>query len=202
MAHMIEVAKSGRAACRTCKKPIAKDELRFGEEFANQFSADGGTSYRWHHLACAAQKLAPELKQALDAYSGSVPDREELDRLMAAGIAKEAAKPGGFPYADKAPTGRARCLQCREAIAKGTPRVAIEREIETGMGMTKGAAYMHPKCVAAQVEASEGDLEELVSQLRENSKLPAGELEQVIEEVESGGGAEAASADGGGGADA
>jgi hypothetical protein len=187
MAHMIEVAKSGRAACRTCKKNIAKDELRFGEEFVNQFSSDGGPSYRWHHLECAAQKLAPELKSALDTYAGDVPNRAELDKLMAAGLAKANAKPAGFPYADKAPTGRARCIQCDTTIEKGTFRVAIEREVDTGTFVTRGAGYMHPKCVSAQLEDAGGDLEEMVSSLRANSKLPADEVEQVIEQVEAGG---------------
>ena len=188
MAHMIEVAKSGRAACRTCKKNIAKDELRFGEEFANQFSTSGEPSYRWHHLECAAQKLAVELKSALDSYAGDVPNRAELDKLMAAGLAKNAAKPAGFPFADKAPTGRARCMQCGESIEKGSFRVAIEREVDTGTMVTRGAGYMHPKCVQAQLEDAGGDLEEMVSNLRANSKLPDAEMEQVIGEVEAGGG--------------
>jgi len=55
MAHVIEAAKSGRAACRTCKEPIAKGELRLGEEVPNQF-AGGETTHVWHHLACAAKK--------------------------------------------------------------------------------------------------------------------------------------------------
>ena len=189
MAHMIEVAKSGRAACRTCKKNIAKDELRFGEEFANQFSTSGEPSYRWHHLACAATKLAPELKSALDAYSGPVPDRADLDKAMAAGLAKAGSKPAGFPYVDKAPTGRAKCMQCDTAIDKGGFRVAIEREVDTGTFVTRGPGYMHPKCVAAQLEDAGGDMEELVSGLRTNSKLTAAEVEQVVDEVE--GGAEA-----------
>jgi poly [ADP-ribose] polymerase len=190
MAHMIEVAKSGRAACRTCKKNIAKDELRFGEEFVNQFSTSGEPGYRWHHLACAAQKLAPELKSALDTYAGDVPNRAELDNLMAAGLAKANAKPAGFPYTDKAPTGRAKCMQCGEAIEKGAFRVAIEREVDTGTMVTRGAGYMHPKCVQSQLEDAGGDLEEMVSNLRANSRLPSAELEQVIGEVEAGGGGE------------
>ena len=48
MGNVIEEAKSGRASCRTCKKAIAKGELRFGEEAPNAF---GDTpSMRWHHL--------------------------------------------------------------------------------------------------------------------------------------------------------
>lgn len=192
MAHMIEVAKSGRAACRTCKKPIAKDELRFGEEIANQFSSSGEPSYRWHHLPCAAQKLPVELKSALDGYAGDVPGRADLDQQMAAGLAKANAKPGGFPYVDKAPTGRARCIQCDAAIEKGAFRVAIEREVDTGTFVTRGAGYMHPACVAGQLEDAGGDREELVSKLREHSRLPAAEIEAAIEAIEAGAAAGAA----------
>jgi len=38
MANHIEEAKSGRASCRTCKKTIAKSELRLGVEVTTQFS--------------------------------------------------------------------------------------------------------------------------------------------------------------------
>jgi poly [ADP-ribose] polymerase len=150
MANTIEVAKSGRASCKTCKQNIAKGDLRFGEEFVNQFSDSGGTSYRWHHLACAAKKLPMALKGALEAYPDDVPNRAELEATIEASKAK--AKPASFPYADRAATGRSKCIVCHEPIAKGELRVAIEREIDTGMMQTKGAGYMHPACVSAWLE--------------------------------------------------
>ena len=79
MANVIEEAKSGRAACRTCKKPIAKGELRFGEEAPNAFGDQ--PSLRWHHLACAAAKLPAELKATLETH-GDVPNRAELGDLV------------------------------------------------------------------------------------------------------------------------
>ena len=182
MAHTIEVAKSGRAGCRTCRNPIAKGELRFGEETANQFGEPGDTSYRWHHLKCAAQKLPDELKSALAEYTGEVPDRdrEELEKLMAEA---EAQKPPPFPYADRAPTGRARCQACGEAVAKGEVRVVIERDIDRGMGVTKGAGYLHPKCAAAYVEEHGGTHEKLTTELRANTRLPDSDLAALLAEV-------------------
>ena len=85
MPHVIEIAKSGRASCRTCHKNIDKGLLRFGEEAPNAFAAEPGaavSSFRWHHLACAAAKLSLELRPLLVAYDGEVPDREELLRIM------------------------------------------------------------------------------------------------------------------------
>jgi hypothetical protein len=181
MGNVIEEAKSGRASCRTCKKAIAKGELRFGEEAPNAF---GDTpSMRWHHLTCAAEKLPAELKAALDQYPGPVANRAELDKLMADALAKGRAKPGGFPYADKAPTGRAKCIQCSQPIEKDSIRVAIEREIDTGAMVTKGAGYMHPKCVVAYVEANGGDKDDLVEGVRHNSRLVPGDLESAIAEI-------------------
>lgn len=180
MAHTIEVAKSGRAGCRTCRNPIAKGELRFGEETPNAFGDPGDMSYRWHHLKCAAGKLPDELKSALDTYSGDVPDREELEKLMSEA---QASKPPPFPYADRAPTARARCQACGEGIAKGALRVAIERDLERGMGVTKGAGYLHPACATAYVEEQGGTHDKLTEDLRNNTRLPEKDLEELFAQV-------------------
>lgn len=181
MANVIEEAKSGRASCRTCKKAIAKGELRFGEEAPNAF---GDTpSLRWHHLKCAAEKLPAELKTALDEYPGTVPNRAELDQAMTDSLSKGRGKPGGFPYVDKAPTGRAKCMQCEEPIAKDSLRVAVEREIDTGAMVTRGAGYLHPKCVAENLENVGGDKDSLIEGLRANSRLTPADLDAAIAEI-------------------
>jgi hypothetical protein len=181
MANVIEEAKSGRAACRTCKKPIAKGELRLGVEQQTQFSDT--PSMQWHHLPCAAQKLPAELKESLDGFSGTVPNRGELDQMMSDALKKGHAKPGGFPYIDRAPTGRAKCMQCEEPIAKDSFRVAVEREIDTGTMVTRGAGYLHPKCVDENLENTGGSKEELLTGIRSNSRLASNDLEAVIAEI-------------------
>ena len=181
MAHTIEIAKSGRAGCRTCKNPIAKGELRFGEETPNQFGEPGDTSYRWHHIKCAASKLPAELREALATYTGEIHERDELDKLMAEA---DANKPPPFPHADRAPTGRAKCQGCGETIAKGELRVAVERDIERGMTVTKGAGYLHPACAAAYVEAHGGTHETLTEGLRANTRsLSDADLDTLFAEV-------------------
>src|SRR5215470_15422435 len=98
MANVIEEAKSGRAGCRTCRKPIAKGELRFGEEVENQFADGGETTYRWHHLNCAAGSKTDELRATLPTFEGIPPEQlAELEKLMAEADAK---KPPPYPYAD------------------------------------------------------------------------------------------------------
>ncbi len=182
MANTIEVAKSGRAQCRACKKPIAKGELRFGVENAKQFGEDdaSATSYLWHHLTCAASKHPDLLRPALDAYEGEVANRDELEKLMADADAK---KPPPFPYADRAPTGRARCHACGEPITKDSLRVAFERDIERGMSVTKGAGYVHPACAAGFFESKGGTHAELTEALAKHSKLPQADLDELFTEV-------------------
>ena len=70
MANVIEEAKSGRASCRTCKKPIAKGELRLGVETQTQFSDT--PSLAWHHVLCAAAKLPHTVCPACGWYKDRV----------------------------------------------------------------------------------------------------------------------------------
>lgn len=173
MAETIEVAKTGRARCRTCREPIEKGALRFGEEQPSAFA--DGMQMVWHHLACAAKKKPVQLKAALDAFGGEVPDRAQLDALMAAAD----QTPTVFPYVERAATGRSKCLHCREPIEKGTLRVATEREVEQGGMARPGAGYLHPACAPAHLED-----EDLLSKLRQNSRglgeAELAELEPLI----------------------
>ncbi|MDF2694742.1 MAG: hypothetical protein K0S65_3125 [Labilithrix sp.] len=185
MPHIIEEAKSGRAGCRTCRKPIAKGELRFGEEVENQFADGGETTHRWHHMACAAGSKTDELRSTLSTHDGNppIPDelKAELERLMADADAK---KPPPYPHADKAPSGRAKCQGCGETIAKGELRVAFERDIERGMSVMKGAGYLHPKCAAAHFEQNGTSHDELTEAIRTNTRdLSEQELDKVFAEV-------------------
>ncbi len=180
MPHVIEQAKSGRASCRTCKEKIEKGALRFGEEVPNQFSE--GPSYQWHHLKCAAQKKPVQLKQALDAFEGEVPERAELEQAIEAN--KGRAKATTLPYAEKAPTGRSRCMVCDESIGKGELRIAVEREVDTGSFVTRGAGYLHPACAADSEHAEDP---ELMAKLRQNSvSLAPADLDAL--EADLGGG--------------
>jgi poly [ADP-ribose] polymerase len=175
---MLEIAKSGRAKCRKCKEAIAKGELRFGEETVNQFSDSGEPSYFWYHLACAAKAKPKLLKADLDKFDGEVPARAELEQTIAGAAGKE--KPSKFPYAERAPTARSRCLACELTIEKGALRVAIEREVDTGSFVTKGAGYLHAKCAPEFVEEPAGLLEEI----RANSTaLKAEDLAELSSEL-------------------
>jgi poly [ADP-ribose] polymerase len=160
MANKIEVSKTGRATCRTCREGIEKGVLRFGEEVASTYG-EGGTTMLWHHLPCAAKKKPNDLAEALVSFVGDVPDRAAIDALIAEHGPKQ--KPTKFPYLERASTGRARCGKCKELIAKGELRVATEREAEA-IGMGTAARYWHAACVKGEVEG------ELMPSLRANSR--------------------------------
>src|SRR5882672_5557754 len=104
MAETIEVAKTGRSRCRICRQPIEKGALRFGEEQPSAFA--DGLQWVWHHLACAAAKKPVPVRAALAAFAGDVPGRAELETLLAEGDQTATV----FPYAERAPTGRSKCL--------------------------------------------------------------------------------------------
>jgi hypothetical protein len=182
MANVIEEAKSGRASCRTCKKAIAKGELRLGVETQTQFSDT--PSLQWHHVLCAAAKLPAELKAALAEYPGEVPNRAALEAAMEEAAKKGSAKPAAFPYVDRAPTGRAKCMLCEQPIEKAAFRVAVERELELGANVTRGAGYLHPRCVAENLANTVGSVDDLIEGLRANSRLPEGELDGIIADIE------------------
>lgn len=167
MAHVIEHSKSSRASCRVCKKKIEKGELRFGEEAPNAFDPDGGVSYYWHHLVCAARKKPVELKQAMAAFPEEIPNRAEVDAALA-------EAPPSFPHVERAPTGRSRCLQCGEPIEKDALRLAVEREVDTGAFKTKSAGYLHLPCASAHL----GDPAQL-ELAKANSKLDAATMAEV-----------------------
>lgn len=163
MGHIIESAKSGRASCRSCKKPIGKGELRLGEEVPNAFS-DGDMTFHWFHLECGAQKKGSVLKEALETTDIDIPNKDELLKSASSSAKKE--KPSKFPYAEHAPTNRSSCIACSEKIERGNLRVAVETEVDTGGFMRKGAGYLHPACAC---EHTEEDSEELMEKLRANS---------------------------------
>ncbi len=181
MGHKIDVAPTGRASCRGCKKAIDKGTVRFGEESTNPYSEEGGTSYRYWHLACAATKIANELAPVLAAYTEPVEDRAGIEALVAQHMRPE------LPFAEHAPNGRARCRACDQSIAKGELRVAFERTFEGPMGPQKGAAYVHGGCLRRHLdrEKEQGqaatDPAELARQLdaHSGSRASAAELAEI-----------------------
>lgn len=189
MEHLLELAPSGRATCRTCQEKIAKGELRFGEAVPSQFGSSGFTTV-WHHLKCAARAKTELVRPLVEAYEGDIPNRDSLFAQAAAGgVAPKGTKgaASALPNADLAPTNRAKCMVCGETIAKGSVRVAVEREIDTGSFSTTGAGYLHPACLEPWADEQGVSFEELVEQVQAHTALeslppPLGEGPEVVGE--------------------
>ena len=169
MAHLIEAAKSGRSTCRTCQKLIEKAAIRFGFETEG---FEGNPGHIWHHIACAAKRFPVQVKEILPSFSGELPNRAEIESVLAAPPAKASGGEKTYPFAEKAATGRAKCMECEEAIEKGTFRIGVERDIEVMGVMRKGPGYYHPTCAGALGEG-------LMARLTANSELSADELQHL-----------------------
>jgi len=148
MSHVIEPAASGRAKCRGCKNTIAKGELRFGERLPNPF-ADGEMTI-WFHLQCAAWRRPESLGEILDDFRDQLDDADVLAAAVDAGIRhRRLERIAGI---ERAPSGRARCRACREAIAKDEWRISLEFFEE---GMFNPSGFIHTKCASDYFETTD-----------------------------------------------
>ena len=168
MADTIEEASTGRASCRFCKEKIEKGVLRFGERVPSAFGE--GEQTLWYHLPCAAERHAEKLAPVLTAYTGDVPDRAKLESVVENGL--QNPKLASVQKVDHAPTGRAKCQQCHEAIAKGDLRVGVDRDTE---GQMPAVSYIHLGC--AKEYLGEAGLREKLARL--SPGLSAEDAERV-----------------------
>ena len=168
MADTIEEASTGRASCRFCKEKIEKGALRFGERVPSAFGE--GEQTLWYHLLCAAERHAEKLSPALAEFSGEIPDRAKLESIVENGL--QNPKLASVQKVDHAPTARAKCQHCHEAIAKGDLRVGVDRDTE---GQMPAISYIHLGCAPAYL----GDAGLETKLLRLSAELPAEERERV-----------------------
>ena len=179
--HRIEKAKSGRAKCRTCKRKIDKDVLRLGVLLVGPF----GTGYLWHHLTCAAKRLIGDVEEAYTAEAWDagleVPDLEGLRKLAEKAEATRKSKKTP-PYAERAPTGRAKCKHCDEVIEKDAWKVILGRAVEFGQQTRTSPINVHPACVPAEIRAEDcsTELDGFVETLTAGSGLADEEIAEVL----------------------
>lgn len=139
MAHVFETAASGRSKCRGCRQPIAKGELRFGENLPNPFGE--GEVTHWFHPGCAAYKRPDAFLEGLAIATQEMPDREALER--AARSTLEGPRLPRIDGAERSPTSQARCRHCKEPIEKGTWRIRLMFHEE---GNFSPGGFIHLAC--------------------------------------------------------
>jgi hypothetical protein len=141
MPDRIELAASGRARCRACKKALAKGQERFAEAAPNPL-AEGETQH-YYHLECAAERR-PKVFAAL--FGTLQPPRPDLEPLAAAAaLAMAHHRLERLGTLERAKSARANCRFCRELIEKDAWRVALQ-PIEEGRLAAWG--FIHLPCVA------------------------------------------------------
>lgn len=145
MSDVMEEAPSGRAKCRGCKKSIAKGEVRFGEAAPHPVLS-GEVSYRWYHVDCAAKALPFAVERALDADAHADLNVDAAAVRATLDEAKKTEKPDRVPFAERAPSGRSRCLGCSKTIVKDALRVAVLREVDAGRFTRTAHGYLHVSC--------------------------------------------------------
>ena len=150
MPDVINPAPTARSKCRACGLSIEKGALRFGEADANPYGE--GESFRWFHLNCAAlrrpERLGPALESASDVPE--LPDREKLLERVKEGL--DQPRLTRLARVSHAPSGRAQCRHCREAIPKGAPRAELEHWEE---GRFSAGGFTHASCASGYFETKD-----------------------------------------------
>jgi hypothetical protein len=144
MPDRIEVASSGRARCRACRRAIGKGEERFAEAVPNPVAE--GESQHYYHLACAAERRAKAFAGLLSALDPPRPELAPLGEAAALALAHHRLERLGA--LERATRARAACRQCREPIERDGWRVAIQ-PIEVGRLASWGC--VHLGCAGAYV---------------------------------------------------
>jgi Poly(ADP-ribose) polymerase and DNA-Ligase Zn-finger region len=174
MADVIEAASTGRAKCRACGGKIAAGELRFGERLPNPF-ADGEIT-QWFHLDCGAFARPEPLLEALGSRTEPLEDAGRLESEARLGVAHHRAP--RIRAAERAPTGRAKCRSCHEAIAKDAWRITLVFYEE---GRFAPSGYVHVRCARAYFETRE-----ILPRVRRfSAALSEADLHEIAKEMEA-----------------
>jgi len=172
MSHLISLAPTGRAKCKSCKAPIQKGELRLGEAVPNAFGE--GEARHWYHLSCGAERRPEAFQAAHAVLEDPLVERDELLRRSATGL--EHPRWTRVVRVERASSGRARCRHCKELIEKGGLGLTLEI-IEDGMANPAG--FVHPSCMLGYGGTIEG-LVERVARATPLENAERAELEQGL----------------------
>ena len=148
MPHIIEAASSGRSKCRGCGKKIEKDELRLGERQPNPFGE--GDMTLWFHPLCAAFKRPEVFLEVIDETDNKPENTKALKAF--AEHAQDHRRRARINGVQKAPTGRARCRNCKELIEKDMWRIPLAFFED---GRFQPAGFVHVTCSQEYFETTD-----------------------------------------------
>jgi ribosomal protein L37AE/L43A len=148
MPHVIERASSGRAKCRGCGQPIAKETLRLGERLPNVFGE--GEMTLWFHLPCGAYKRPQIVLETVPTATEQIEDRRRLEEIARRGV--EHRRLPRVDGVQRAPTGRSRCRHCKELIQQQAWRIPLVYYEE---GRFEPSGFIHLQCAPAYFETSD-----------------------------------------------
>ncbi|XP_043465217.1 poly [ADP-ribose] polymerase [Leptopilina heterotoma] len=137
----VEYAKSGRAGCKACKNPIAKDSLRLASIVQSPFH--DGKMEKWFHSACFFSKNRPKTTGDI-AHFDSIrwEDQNFIKEQIGANAGGGAVDSGNSKGKSRKRTNnatptnnndftveyskssRAKCRACEEVIIKGDVRIS------------------------------------------------------------------------------
>lgn len=150
MADVIEIATSGRAKCRACGKPTAKDERRFGERAPNPFAEGEAQLTYWFHVACAAYRRCERFVTLEPEQLAGIADAERLRSVAQLGAAHHRLpRIAGLEHAK---SGRAKCRHCRETIEAKALRIILTFWEE---GRFAPMGFVHMTCASGYFETTE-----------------------------------------------
>jgi hypothetical protein len=148
---LFELAPTGRSKCRGCGQAIPRGDVRFGEKLPNPFAE--GEMTLWFHPLCAAYKRPEPLLQALGEpaeNSPAIPNRSQLEANAQTSLAHRRLP--RIDGAERAPSGQAKCRNCKEPIAKATWRIRLVFYEE---GMFTAGGSIHMGCATTYFETNE-----------------------------------------------
>jgi len=186
---VIEGARSSRSRCKICRRAINKDVLRLGVLIEGPY----GTGYLWHHLTCAARRKFDNVEQAyeLEAWKQAksppdkVPSLDELRKMREQAEDRKRVKKT-TPYAELAPSGRAKCKHCDEPMGKGDVRVVLGRGVYFGSQVRTAPINVHPKCVGSELKSEDcaTEVEGFEAALRANTTdLSSEKLDELLAQI-------------------
>ena len=187
--YVIEGARSNRSKCKVCRRAINKGTLRLGLLIEGPY----GTGYLWHHLKCAARSRFESVEEAYEqeAWKAAkvtpeqIPTLDELKKLREEAADRKKSRKT-IPYAEVAPSARAKCKRCQEPIEKGALRVILGRGVYFGNQVRTSPVNVHPRCVIDELQSDEcmTEIGAFEASLRANTTdVPSDSLDELMLQI-------------------